>query len=120
MACLHGVRPDNPSYSTTFRYMRQDGDREVWLEQIASAEFDSAGQLKRVQGLTTDITERKRSQQEISRAQKSAELANQAKSSFLAAASHDLRQPLQTLTFLQGALDHHHPKTPAPNLLQAI
>jgi PAS domain S-box-containing protein len=91
VACLHGLRPHNPSYSTTFRYMRQDGDREVWLEQIAIADFDPAGQLKRVQGLTTDITERKRYEQEISRAQKSAELANQGKSSFLAAASHDLR-----------------------------
>src|SRR5258707_9423201 len=117
MACLHGVRPDNPSYSTTFRYMRRDGDREVWLEQIASAEFDSAGQLKRVQGLTTDITVRQRSQQEISRAQKSAELANQAKSSFLAAASHDLRQPLQTLRFLQGALEQHHPDSDGRKLL---
>ena len=120
MACLHGVRPDNPSYSTTFRYMRQDGDREVWLEQIASAEFDSAGQLKRVQGLTTDITERKRSEQEISRAQKSAELANQAKSSFLAAASHDLRQPLQTLRFLQGALEQHHPDGEGRKLLDEV
>jgi len=120
MACLHGVRPDNPSYSTTFRYMRQDGDREVWLEQIASAEFHSAGQLKRVQGLTTDITERKRSEQEISRAQKSAELANQAKSSFLAAASHDLRQPLQTLRFLQGALEQYHADGEGRTLLEAI
>jgi len=119
-ACLHGVRPDNPSYSTTFRYIRQDGDREVWLEQIAGAEFDSAGQLKRVQGLTTDITERKRSEQEISRARKSAELANQAKSSFLAAASHDLRQPLQTLRFLQGALEQHHPDGEERKLLEAI
>jgi PAS domain S-box-containing protein len=120
MACLHGVRPENPSYSTTFRYMRRDGDREVWLEQIASAEFDSAGQLKRVQGLTTDITERKRSEQEISRARKSAELANQAKSGFLAAASHDLRQPLQTLRFLQGALEQHHPDGEGRKLLEAI
>ncbi len=120
MACLHGVRPDNPSYSTTFRYIRQDGDREVWLEQIATADFDSAGQLKRVQGLTTDITERKRSEQEISRARKSAELANQAKSSFLAAASHDLRQPLQTLRFLQGALEQHHPDGEGRKLLEAI
>ena len=120
MACLHGVRPDNPSYSTTFRYMRQDGDREVWLEQIASAEFDSAGQLKRVQGLTTDITERKRSQQEISCAQKSAELANQAKSGFLAAASHDLRQPLQTLRFLQGSLEQHHPDGEGRKLLDEV
>jgi signal transduction histidine kinase/ActR/RegA family two-component response regulator len=38
---------------------------------------------------------------------KSAELANHAKSSFLAAASHDLRQPLQTLKFLQAALEPH-------------
>jgi len=120
MACLHGVRPDNPTYSTTFRYVPQDGDREVWLEQIAIAEFDSAGQVKRVEGLTTDITERKRSEQQISRAQKSAELANQAKSSFLAAASHDLRQPLQTLRFLQGALEQHHPDGEGRKLLEAI
>lgn len=120
MACLHGVRPDNPTYSTTFRYILRDGDREVWLEQIAIAEFDSAGQVKRVEGLTTDITERKRSEQEISRARKSAELANQAKSSFLAAASHDLRQPLQTLRFLQEALDQHHPDGEGRKLLEAI
>jgi PAS domain S-box-containing protein len=120
MACMHGVRPDNPSYSTTFRFVQQDGDREVWLEQIAIADFDSAGQLKRVQGLTTDITERKRSEQEISRARKSAELANQAKSSFLAAASHDLRQPLQTLRFLQGALEQHHPDGEGRKLLDEV
>jgi signal transduction histidine kinase/CheY-like chemotaxis protein len=120
MACLHGLRPGHPSYSTTFRYISQDGDREVWFEQIAIAEFDSAGQLKRVEGLTTDITERKRSEQEISRAHKSAELANQAKSSFLAAASHDLRQPLQTLRFLQGALEQHQPDGEGRKLLEAI
>jgi signal transduction histidine kinase/CheY-like chemotaxis protein len=119
-ACLHEVHPGNPSYFTTFRYMPHGGDREVWLEQIAIAEFDSAGQIKHVQGLTTDITERKRSELEISRAYKSAELANQAKSSFLAAASHDLRQPLQTLRFLQGALEPHHPDGEGRKLLEAI
>jgi len=35
--------------------------------------------------------------------------ADRAKSSFLAAASHDLRQPLQTLRMLQGTLEWHHP-----------
>lgn len=39
-------------------------------------------------------------------AQKQAELATAAKSRFLAAASHDLRQPLQTLSLLQGLLAH--------------
>jgi signal transduction histidine kinase/CheY-like chemotaxis protein len=120
MACLYGMRPDNPSYSTTFRYMRQDENRDVWLEQIAIAEFGAAGELKRVEGLTTDITARRRSEQEVLRAQKSAEMANQAKSGFLAAASHDLRQPLQTLRFLHGALEHHHPDGEGRKLLEAV
>jgi signal transduction histidine kinase/integral membrane sensor domain MASE1/ActR/RegA family two-component response regulator len=101
------VHPDASSHAVVFRYLRPTGD-EVWLEQIGVTEFDTSGRPKRVHGLTTDITERIRFEREISSARKSAELADRAKSSFLAAASHDLRQPLQTLRFLQGALERHH------------
>ncbi|MEA2881825.1 MAG: hypothetical protein QOH32_1081 [Bradyrhizobium sp.] len=51
---------------------------------------------------------------------KSAELADRAKSSFLAAASHDLRQPLQTLRFLHAALEPHHPDGERRNLVAGI
>jgi signal transduction histidine kinase/CheY-like chemotaxis protein len=51
---------------------------------------------------------------------KSAELADRAKSSFLAAASHDLRQPLQTLKLLQAALEPHHPSGEARKLVAGI
>jgi PAS domain S-box-containing protein len=118
-SCLDGARPDQPSHSIAFRYRRLDGG-EVWLEQIAMVQFGSAGKPTRINGLTTDVTERKRFEDELSLAWKTAELADRAKSSFLAAASHDLRQPLQTLKLLQAALEPHHPSGEARNLVAGI
>jgi len=51
-----------------------------------------------------DATARKVSEQALKDARQEAEHANLAKSRFLATASHDLRQPLQTLNLLNGAL----------------
>jgi len=50
--------PDHPSYAMNFRFIRPDG-RQVWLEETAKGEFDTAGSLLRIKGLTRDITERK-------------------------------------------------------------
>jgi len=61
----------------------------------------------RVEGVVitfADITVRTHAADAMGVAQRQAEQANVAKSRFLAAASHDLRQPLQTLVLLQGSL----------------
>lgn len=52
----------------------------------------------------TDITQRRHAAEALEMARRDADLANAAKSRFLASASHDLRQPLQTLSLLQGLL----------------
>ena len=59
---VRGVRPDSPSYSVTFRFIRPDG-REVWLEETSRAEFDAAARFVRLKGLTLDITARKRAEE---------------------------------------------------------
>jgi PAS domain S-box-containing protein len=57
-----------------------------------------------VSSVIRDVTERKKMEQEIIAAREAAERANKANSAFLAAASHDLRQPVQALSLLNGAL----------------
>src|ERR1019366_1928490 len=80
---------------------RRDGT-ELPLEISLSPIKDTDRTL--VAAAIRDASGHKRAEAELIVARESADRANQGKSRFLATASHDLRQPLQTLALLNGSL----------------
>jgi len=83
---------------------------------IRLAPFRIGGKLF-VAAAIRDTTERRIINDELVMAQQEAERANRAKSRFLATASHDLRQPMQTVRLLNAALMKIVPQVEARELL---
>src|SRR5262245_23046728 len=85
---IRSLSPDNPSYSSTFRFVRSDG-RQVWQEETGKGEFDRTGRLLRIKGLTRDITERK--QAELALAERNTQLALAGKAGLVATFAYDVK-----------------------------
>jgi PAS domain S-box-containing protein len=90
---IRELRPSTPSYALTFRFVRPDG-QQLWLEETARGQFDPAGRLLYIKGLTRDITEQKR-----------AELTLAERNTQLELASKSARIGSYAIDFLTGSVD---------------
>ena len=120
LACLHPddrehaqevmmqtMERGDTAYRSEYRVLSGTGGRDRWLASIGSVSYDNGNRPNRAFGVTIDITAAKRAEallqaarDEALEAKAEAERASLSRSKFLAAASHDLRQPVQSLLLL--------------------
>ncbi len=110
---------------------RRNGER-VWIDWTNKVVLDERGEIREILSIGSDVTERKRAEEELERyrehleeqveertrelaaAKERAEAADRMKSAFLAAMSHELRTPLNSVIGFTGILLQQIPGTLNP------
>jgi len=92
---IGNLSPGNPAYSLNFRYVCPDG-RELWLDETAKGEFDAAGKLLRIKGLTRDITDHKQAEQTL--AERNAQLALAGRAALVGSYTYDVNKDVMQIS----------------------
>src|SRR5690606_27068902 len=80
------IEERSPLYDLEYR-VRHDQGHWVWVNDKGRLSYDDKGEAVRAVGSTTDITVRKKAEEEL-------QLADRRKDDFMATLAHELRNPL--------------------------
>ncbi|GAB5605870.1 hybrid sensor histidine kinase/response regulator [Sideroxyarcus sp. TK5] len=118
-ARLNALTPECPIETHLQQYQGEDG-ATLYHQWTNRAFFDAHGKVTSFQAVGEDITQRKESEQALATLMNKLEQKEFAKSRFLAAASHDLRQPLAAANLFIDALKLSKPTAEQERVLQRL
>ncbi|WP_058440888.1 PAS domain-containing hybrid sensor histidine kinase/response regulator [Legionella brunensis] len=91
-------------YSEKYRIIRPNGEIR-WITDNGFPLIDHKGNCYGVTGVATDVTEERKQTEDLQKAKEAAEIANKAKTEFIANMSHDIRTPLSGIVGISKLLE---------------
>jgi PAS domain S-box-containing protein len=111
--------PDGKPEERLWTYVRKDGSH-LLVQLTVSAARDANGKIIGTVGLSKDYTAVKQYNDQLQEAKERAELADRAKSDFLATMSHEIRTPMNGVIGMTGLLLDTKLDTEQRNLAETI
>ncbi len=105
---LEIMNKDQPVLGKIERETWSDGP-DTWCSSSKLPLRDKNGVIAGTFGISRDVTELKRTEEELRRAKEEADAANRAKSDFLANMSHEIRTPMNAIIGMTELLLHADP-----------